>query len=99
MDVAFNSILKEGARMRLNRFRVREYMAKRRIARQKDLAASIGVTAQALSGWMNGEPFTLDNLGALCRELGCTPNDILELPNRVGLDPGVTVNRMVLAGA
>lgn len=83
--------------MRLNRFRVREYMAKRRIARQKDLADKVGVTAQALSGWMNGEPFTLDNLGELCRALGCTPNDILELPNRGSLDP-VVPGKMVMAG-
>lgn len=83
--------------MRLNRFRVREYMAKRHILRQKDLADKIGVTAQALSGWMNGEPFTLDNLGVLCRVLGCTPNDILD-PNRVSLDP-IVRGEIVMAGA
>lgn len=66
--------------MRLNRYKVLEYMAKRRIGKQKILAEQIGVSQQALSGWLaRGETFTLDNLAALCRVLGCTPNDILDL--------------------
>lgn len=64
--------------MKLNRYKVLEYMAKRRIPRQRALAARIGVSPQALSGWMKGDPFTLENLGALCRALGCTPNDVLD---------------------
>jgi DNA-binding Xre family transcriptional regulator len=68
--------------MRLNRYKVLEYMAKRRITKQKNLAERIGVSQQALSGWLaRGETFTLENLAALCRELGCTPNDILDLSN------------------
>lgn len=70
--------------MKLNRYKVLEYMGKRHIGRQHILASMVGVSPQALSGWMNGETFTLDNLGALCRALGCTPNDILDLPNVFG---------------
>jgi DNA-binding Xre family transcriptional regulator len=77
----------KGATMKLNRFKVLEYMAKSGMDRQKALAERVGVTPQALSGWMNGEAFTLDNLGALCRALNCTPNDILDYPNLFSLAP------------
>ena len=96
IDVSLN--FTKGVTMKLNRFKVLEYMARSGIARQKVLAERVGVTPQALSGWMKGDAFTLESLGALCRALNCTPNDILDYPNLFGLAP-VTPARMVTAGA
>lgn len=75
--------------MQLNRYKVLEYMGKRRIGRQHILAKMVGVSPQALSGWLKGETFTLENLGGLCRALGCTPNDILDLPTVFSPEPRV----------
>jgi DNA-binding Xre family transcriptional regulator len=65
--------------MRLNRYRVLEYMDRAGFATQGELADALGVSRQALSQWLKGSTLTLDNLGALCQLLHCTPNDILVL--------------------
>lgn len=67
--------------MKLNKFRVLEYMDKQGIKHQYELAAQIGVTRQALGQWMKGESSpSLETLAKMCEILDCTPNDILKLP-------------------
>lgn len=67
--------------MKLNKYKVLEYMDEQGIENQTALAQQIGVSRQALSGWLNtGEGFTFENLSKLCYILDCTPNDILKLP-------------------
>lgn len=70
----------------LDRFKVFEFMARNRIESQTELAARLGVTRQALSGWLTGKdkPST-DKLIALCQELNCTFNDIVILPKENAL--------------
>jgi len=63
--------------MRIDRYKVRQQMAVVGIRTFSDLAARVGVSKQALSGWFSGAPFSSQSLESLCVELGCTPNDIL----------------------
>lgn len=63
--------------MRLDRYRVMEMMDEQGFRTQQELAERIGVSRQTISGWLNGVTLTLDNLGALCEALECTPNDVL----------------------
>lgn len=73
--------------MKLLRFKILELMEREGISTQKNLADRIGVTQQALSAWMRGGTFTVDNLAALCVELKCSPNDILSLPKECAPNP------------
>lgn len=73
--------------MRLDRYKVKLRMAMAGIENQRELADKVGVTPQTISNWLNGEMPTLDNVGALCRVLNCTPNDILTDPNAISLKP------------
>lgn len=67
--------------MKINKWKVLELMIAKRIENQAELAKRIGVTRQALSNWMSEISFPSgDSLAALCRELDCTLNDIVELP-------------------
>ena len=67
--------------MKLNKWKVLELMIAKRIENQAELAKRIGVTRQALSNWMSGISFPSgDSLAALCGELGCTLDAIVELP-------------------
>jgi len=54
-------------------------LARRKMA-SKDLAASVGITAQNLSILKTGKAKAIrfSTLAALCRELDCQPGDILE---------------------
>lgn len=71
--------------MKLLRLKVLELMEREGIATQKDLAERVGVTQQALSAWMRGGSFTIENLSTLCVELNCSPNDILSRPKENAL--------------
>lgn len=71
--------------MKLLRIKVLELMEREGIDTQKDLAERVGVTQQALSAWMRGGSFTIENLSALCVELNCSPNDILSHPKESAL--------------
>lgn len=74
----------------LDRFKVLEFMARNRIANQTELAGRLGVTRQALSGWLTGkEKPSTDKLIALCQELNCTFNDIVVLPKENALGPQI----------
>lgn len=46
-----------------------------------DVARETGMSRQAVYAWLNGEirVVRLDNLGAVCRFLGCEPGDLLVL--------------------
>ena len=54
-------------------------LARRKMA-SKDLAESVGITAQNLSILKTGKAkaIRLSTLEAICRELACQPGDILE---------------------
>lgn len=55
-------------------------MAERKV-RSKDLAAAIGITEANLSLLKQGKVkgIRFETLEALCRHLGCTPGDILQI--------------------
>jgi transcriptional regulator with XRE-family HTH domain len=70
----------------LDKFKVFEFMARNRITNQSELALRLGVTRQALSGWLTGrERPSMEKLIALCQELNCTFNDIVVLPKESAL--------------
>lgn len=79
--------------MKLNRFRVLELMENAGYKTQNELADAIGVSRQALSSWLRGGTFTVENLAALCSALGCTPNDVLNLQSL----PKVTAPASIVA--
>jgi putative transcriptional regulator len=51
-----------------------------RKVRSRDLAQRIGITEQNVSLLKSGKVkgIRFDTLAAICRELGCTPGDVLE---------------------
>ena len=64
--------------MQLNTKAVRILMVEHGIFTQAELAGKIGLSANAVSELLRGERKPqLDTISALCRVLGCTPNDIL----------------------
>lgn len=64
--------------MRLNTRAVKVLMAQQGIDTQRELAERLGMSNNAVSEMLSGKRFpTLETIGALCRELSCTPNDIL----------------------
>jgi DNA-binding Xre family transcriptional regulator len=62
-------------------------MAQQGIDTQRELAAAVGISENALSDLLKGKRTPgMDTVGALCKALKCTPNDILVLddsPNRL----------------
>lgn len=78
--------------MRIDRWKVKQQMNRAGIATFGELAERVNVAPQTVSAWFRGMGFSSDTLEALCRELNCTPNDILTLdpiatdaPNEVAL--------------
>jgi len=70
-----------------------DLMLARRKMSSKDLAASVGISAQNLSILKTGKAKAIrfSTLAALCRELDCQPGDILEfLPGDDALQNGPT---------
>jgi DNA-binding Xre family transcriptional regulator len=64
--------------MRLDVRAVKVLMAQNGIDTQKELARLIGLSANAVSELLQEKRVpSLDTIGALCRALRCTPNDIL----------------------
>lgn len=63
--------------MRIDRWKVRQLMAREHIDSDAELARRVGVSKQTVSKWFAGSPFTPENLGKLCEVLSCTPNDVL----------------------
>ena len=72
---------------------IKELMEKKNISRY-ELAKRIGVTYPTITSIYNGDASSIkfDTLFAICKELECTPNDIIEddvfLPIDVMLDDG-----------
>jgi DNA-binding Xre family transcriptional regulator len=65
----------------IDKYKVLEFMARKRISKQTELASRLGVTRQSLSNWLTGKDKpTTDNLIALCQELECTFDDIVIIP-------------------
>lgn len=74
--------------MQLDVRAVRVLMAKRGIDTQKELAALIGMSENAVSEMLKGKRMpSLETVGALCQALGCTPNDILLIPTPKAMAP------------
>lgn len=64
--------------MELDVTAIRVFMALRGIKTQRELSTRLGLSDNATSELLLGkrQP-TLDTVGALCRVLDCTPNDVL----------------------
>lgn len=57
---------------------IKVLMAQRGIETQRELAAMVGLSDNAISELFLGKRIpSLETVGALCRVLACTPNDIL----------------------
>ena len=65
--------------MRIDRWKVKQQMKAKNIRTFGELAERVGVSQAAMSAWFRGESFSSGSLEALCRELECTPNDVLTL--------------------
>lgn len=64
--------------MKLDVRAVKVLMAQNGIDTQRELAGLIGLSANAVSELLQEKRVpSLDTIGALCRTLHCTPNDIL----------------------
>ena len=64
--------------MIVNRWKVKEYMALRHIDTIKELSILANLTEKTVHDILKGGPFGSRALMALCEQLQCTPNDILE---------------------
>jgi DNA-binding Xre family transcriptional regulator len=73
--------------MRIDRWKVKQQMNRAGIATFGELAERVEVTPQTVSAWFRGMGFSSETLAALCRVLGCTPNDILTIDPVPAEDP------------
>ena len=46
--------------------------------KKKDLEKAAGISNYVISKMNRGENITVDVVGKICRDLDCTPNDIME---------------------
>lgn len=83
--IAYGQSSRKGAYMNLDVRAIKILMAQRGIDTQRELAAAVGISENALSDLFKGKRTpNLDTVGAICTALGCTPNDILAIsPNAV----------------
>src|SRR5690606_21047299 len=75
--------------MRIDRESVRQLMLRQGIQTFSELAERLGVTKQTVSLWFGGGAFSSGSLEALCRELKCTPNDVLVFDDPNAMAPAL----------
>ena len=63
--------------MKIDKTKVLHLMVDRGIGNKSELARRMDISPQGLYQVMDGGGFTGDTLGAMCRELYTSPNDVL----------------------